>query len=72
MDPTSGGNLRLDQTGINCYMSTTLAKVYAESPTHKLWLDLLIVLLLHFYYYAVTYIIILNVLWTEGVSEINY
>ena len=27
VDPTSGGNLRLDQTGINCYMSTTLAKV---------------------------------------------
>ena len=25
-----------------------------------------------FYYYAVTYIIIINVLWTEGVSEINY
>ena len=48
MDPTSGGNLRLYQTGINCYMSTTLAKVYAESQTHKLWLDLLIVLLLHF------------------------
>ena len=24
-----------------------------------------------FYYYAVTYIIIINVLWTEGVSEIN-
>ena len=23
MDPTSGGNLRLDQNGINCYMSTT-------------------------------------------------
>ena len=29
-------------------MSTTLAKVEAESQTHKLWLDLLIVLLLHF------------------------
>ena len=25
-----------------------------------------------FYYYAVTYIIIINVIWTEGVSEINY
>ena len=49
MDPTSGGNLRLDQTGINCYnMSTTLAKVYAKSQTHKLWVDVLIVLLLHF------------------------
>ena len=25
-----------------------------------------------FYYYAVTYINIINVIWTEGVSEINY
>ncbi len=25
-----------------------------------------------FYYYAVTYIIIINVIWTEGVSEIKY
>ena len=44
----------------------------AESQTHKRWLDLLIVLLLHLLLCCDIYIIIINVLWTEGLSEINY
>ena len=50
----------------NCYMSTT-----AESDTQAV-ARFINCVAFAFYYYAVTYIIIINVIWTECVSEINY
>ena len=64
VDLTSGGSLQLEQTGINCYISTTL--LYFHNAGHTSYL---LYVVFAFFYYAVTYN---YVLWAEGVSEINY
>ena len=70
MDPTSGENLRLDQTGIN-YKLLYVQGIGRESDTQAV-ARFINCVAFAFYYYAVTYIIIIIVLWTEGASEINY
>ena len=64
MDLTSGESLQLEQTGINCYISTMLARVLSHTSCHSY-------VAFAFFYYAVTYMYN-YLLWTEGVSEINY
>ena len=78
MDLTSGGSLQLEQTGINCYYihnygqcigGSNLTCLFSAATctlshtTCHLYVDVAL------FYYDVTRN---YVLWTEGVSEINY
>ena len=63
MDLTSGGSLQLEQSGINCYMPQCWPGYRISHTSCHLYVDFA------FFYYAVIYN---YVLWTEGVSEINY
>ena len=58
MHLTSGGSLQLEPTGISCYMSNRLS--YTSCHLYVAFAC---------FYCVVTYY---YVIWTEGVSEINY